>query len=65
MLLEKRNYLSNTYIESKDTIAQKLTYDKKKMIENRNDFSRTESVNILPVKTQWLNYYKANELCGV
>lgn len=37
----------------------------KKMIENRNDFSRTESVNILPVKTQWLNYYKANELCGV
>lgn len=29
MLLEKRNYLSNTYIESKDTIAQKLTYDKK------------------------------------
>lgn len=35
------------------------------MIENRNDFSRTESVNILPVKTQWLNYYKANELCGV
>lgn len=29
MLFEKRNYLSSTYTERKDTIAQKLNYDKK------------------------------------